>query len=104
MAAGRGRVARYAGLAGILLAGTANSQDLDPRRYVNLPVGQNFLAGIYTYSEGCASAYGFPAKRHYRRRRKHVSQGIRKRWRTLAEYWCLVHVFDFTEVGLQRSH
>jgi len=43
---------RYAALAGILLVGTANPQDLDPRRYVNLPVGQNFLAGAYTYSEG----------------------------------------------------
>ena len=43
---------RYAALAGILLVGAAKSQDLDPRRYVNLPVGQNFLAGAYTYSEG----------------------------------------------------
>ncbi len=52
MAARRGRITRYAALAGILLVGAANSQDLDPRRYVNLPVGQNFLAGAYTYSEG----------------------------------------------------
>ena len=52
MAARLGWIARYAGLAGILLIGTANSQDLDPRRYVNLPVGQNFLAGLYSYSEG----------------------------------------------------
>ena len=32
--------------------GATDAQDLDPRRYVNLPVGQNFLAGAYTYSEG----------------------------------------------------
>ena len=36
----------------VFAVGTVNSQDLDPRRYVNLPVGQNFLAGAYTYSEG----------------------------------------------------
>ena len=30
----------------------ANAQDLDPRRYVNLPIGQNFVAVAYSYSEG----------------------------------------------------
>jgi hypothetical protein len=47
-----GRLARSATITGILLAGSVTAQDLDPRRYVNLPVGQNFLAGAYSYSEG----------------------------------------------------
>jgi hypothetical protein len=36
----------------ILLFANANAQDLDPRRYTNIPVGQNFLALAFTYSEG----------------------------------------------------
>ena len=36
----------------IFLLGNANAQDLDPRRYTNIPVGQNFLALAFTYSEG----------------------------------------------------
>jgi len=36
----------------ILLFSNANAQDLDPRRYTNIPVGQNFLALAYLYSEG----------------------------------------------------
>jgi len=36
----------------VLLFGTAEAQDLDPRRYVNLPVGQNFLRLGYGYSDG----------------------------------------------------
>ena len=35
-----------------LLFGTAEAQDLDPRRYVNLPVGQNFLRLGVGYSTG----------------------------------------------------
>lgn len=31
---------------------SANAQDLDPRRYTNIPVGQNFLALAVMYSEG----------------------------------------------------
>jgi hypothetical protein len=31
---------------------TSNAQDLDPRRYVNLPIKQNFVAVVYSYSEG----------------------------------------------------
>lgn len=36
----------------IFLLNSANAQDLDPRRYTNLPVGQNFLALVFVYSEG----------------------------------------------------
>lgn len=36
----------------LLIAGLANAQDLDPRRYVNLPIRQNFFAVVYAYSEG----------------------------------------------------
>ena len=36
----------------IVLLGHANAQDLDPRRYVNLPIDQNFIAIAYAYSEG----------------------------------------------------
>jgi hypothetical protein len=36
----------------IALLGHANAQDLDPRRYVNLPIDQNFIAIAYAYSEG----------------------------------------------------
>jgi len=36
----------------MLLIGNANAQDLDPRRYTNIPVGQNFLALAFVYSEG----------------------------------------------------
>jgi hypothetical protein len=43
-------------LTGILLAGSAGAQDLDPRRYVNLPIGQNYLAAAYSYSEGDVAA------------------------------------------------
>jgi len=36
----------------IFLLNSANAQDLDPRRYTNIPVGQNFLALALMYSEG----------------------------------------------------
>lgn len=36
----------------IFLLNSANAQDLDPRRYTNIPVGQNFLALAVVYSEG----------------------------------------------------
>ena len=36
----------------IAFLGHANAQDLDPRRYVNLPIDQNFIAIAYAYSEG----------------------------------------------------
>lgn len=36
----------------IFLFGSAEAQDLDPRRYTNLPVSQNFLRVAYGYSEG----------------------------------------------------
>lgn len=41
-----------AAISGLLLPVLAGGQDLDPRRYVNLPVGQNFIALAYSYSEG----------------------------------------------------
>jgi hypothetical protein len=41
-----------AATAASVLLGHANAQDLDPRRYVNLPIGQNFVAIAYAYSEG----------------------------------------------------
>ncbi len=36
----------------ILAFSNVNAQDLDPRRYTNIPVGQNFLALAFLYSEG----------------------------------------------------
>ncbi len=36
----------------LFLSGSAEAQDLDPRRYVNLPANQNFLRVAYGYSEG----------------------------------------------------
>lgn len=36
----------------VLLAGSVDAQDLDPRRYVNVPVAQNFVGLGFTYSEG----------------------------------------------------
>ncbi len=45
-------IAAALGVVIILLFGTAEAQDLDPRRYVNLPVGQNFLRLGVGYSEG----------------------------------------------------
>ncbi len=51
------RIRRYRGnlsiaVIGILLLGNVNAQDLDPRRYTNIPVDQNFLALAFAYSEG----------------------------------------------------
>jgi len=40
------------GIGAVLLVGRAGAQDLDPRRYVNLPVAQNFLALGLVHSEG----------------------------------------------------
>ncbi len=50
-----GRIVCSAAIVVTLLVGTVTAQDLDPRRYVNLSTGQNFLAGIYSYSEGDAN-------------------------------------------------
>lgn len=33
----------------------SQAQDLDPRRYISLPTGQNFIALVYGYSEGDVS-------------------------------------------------
>ncbi len=46
---------RFAPLLGLLLLGTAApalGQSLDPRSYVNTPVGMNFVVGGYNYSWG----------------------------------------------------
>ena len=45
-------IAAALGVVIILLLGNAEAQDLDPRRYVNLPTGQNFLRFAFGYSEG----------------------------------------------------
>lgn len=31
---------------------STHAQDLEPRSYINLPIDQNFLVGVYAYSEG----------------------------------------------------
>jgi hypothetical protein len=36
----------------LLIAVTGGAQELEPRSFVNLPVGQNFTALVYAYSEG----------------------------------------------------
>src|SRR4051812_227340 len=36
----------------VMQAGTASAQDLEPRSYVNTPVGMNFLIGGYGYTDG----------------------------------------------------
>jgi hypothetical protein len=36
----------------VLLLGNAEAQDLEPRKYVNLPVAQNFVLLGFVYSEG----------------------------------------------------
>jgi len=42
----------------MILPGIASAQDLDPRRYTNIPVGQNFLALAVAYTEGDVSFSG----------------------------------------------
>src|SRR5437762_5783646 len=39
----------------VLGAGAARAQDLEPRAYVDTPVGMNFLIASYAYSEGGVS-------------------------------------------------
>jgi hypothetical protein len=46
------KVALAYGIVGLFLFGNADAQDLDPRRYINLPVNQNFLRVAIGYSEG----------------------------------------------------
>jgi hypothetical protein len=43
-------------IAMVVFSCSANAQDLDPRRYVNLPIGQNFFGLAYAYSEGDVNA------------------------------------------------
>jgi hypothetical protein len=51
---GRARTLFHAivAMAVISVSTSSNAQDLEPRRYANVPVGQNFLALAYSYSEG----------------------------------------------------
>lgn len=46
------RIFRAVAIASFLLVSLANAQDLDPRRYINLPINQNFIVGAYSFSEG----------------------------------------------------
>ena len=46
------RVAAAYGIVSIFLFGSVEAQDLEPRRYVNVPVSQNFIRVAYGYSEG----------------------------------------------------
>src|SRR5882724_13581507 len=39
----------------LVCAGGARAQDLEPRAYVDTPVGMNFLIASYAYSEGGVS-------------------------------------------------
>jgi hypothetical protein len=39
-------------LAGIVLVANVQSQELEPRSYTNIPIGQNFLGLGYAYSDG----------------------------------------------------
>jgi hypothetical protein len=45
------RKALFAGALAVL-SGSASAQDLEPRLYTNVPLGINFLAAGYSYSEG----------------------------------------------------
>jgi hypothetical protein len=49
------KVAAACGIVSIFLFGSAEAQDLDPRRYTNLPVNQNFVRLAYGYSKGDVS-------------------------------------------------
>jgi len=42
----------FAAVTCLSISYTSNAQDLEPRRYVNLPVGQNFIALTYSHTEG----------------------------------------------------
>jgi hypothetical protein len=46
------KVAMVYAIVRLFLFGSAEAQDLDPRRYVNLPTNQNFLRVAYGHSEG----------------------------------------------------
>jgi hypothetical protein len=52
-----GSMTRSGGVLGVVVlvaAGAPRSQDLEPRAYVNTPVGMNFLIAGYASSEGGA--------------------------------------------------
>jgi hypothetical protein len=51
----RGNIAKVAVtyvIVSLIIFGSAEAQDLDPRRYIQLPVNQNFVRVAYGYSEG----------------------------------------------------
>ena len=49
------RLGMVLGVVGLVGAGGARAQDLEPRAYVDTPVGMNFLIASYAYSEGGVS-------------------------------------------------
>src|SRR5262245_29407774 len=46
------RLGRIGALLVLLVAGPSNGQELEPRSYVNTPVGLNFLIAGYGYTDG----------------------------------------------------
>ena len=49
------RLGMVLGVVALVGAGGAHAQDLEPRAYVDTPVGMNFLIASYAYSEGGVS-------------------------------------------------
>ena len=49
------RLAMALSVVALVGAGPARAQDLEPRAYVDTPVGMNFLIASYAYSEGGVS-------------------------------------------------
>src|SRR5437667_10800023 len=49
------RLGMVLGVVALVGAGGARAQDLEPRAYVDTPVGMNFLIASYAYSEGGVS-------------------------------------------------
>jgi hypothetical protein len=49
------RLAMALSVVAVVGAGRARAQDLEPRAYVDTPVGMNFLIASYAYSEGGVS-------------------------------------------------
>jgi len=39
-------------LTGLLLFQLSQAQELDPRSYINIPIGQNFIGLVYSYTDG----------------------------------------------------
>jgi len=39
-------------LTGLLFFQLSQAQELDPRSYINVPIGQNFIGLVYAYTDG----------------------------------------------------